>query len=172
MRSAPRRIRAPLIQQQHSTRHFSRENSKRDRFIDKAKMIGEPTVVNAFNCEVTCTEFETRKIPGGREAKPPRCDEGNIVLVEGNIGVGKTTLCRELSDRLKYKMFCEPATENPYLAKFYSNPKKYALQLQLWIFNQRCHTYVDAMEHVSRTGIQYWYVGFILFIWNHQLRSA
>ncbi|XP_065897293.1 deoxyguanosine kinase-like [Dysidea avara] len=115
-------------------------------------MIGDPTIVNAFDCEVTCAEVATRKIPGGREATPPRCDEGNIVLVEGNIGVGKTTLCRELADRLKYKMFCEPATENPYLAKFYSNPKKYALQLQLWIFNQRCHTYVDAMEHVAKTG--------------------
>lgn len=118
-------------------------------------MIGDPTVVDTLDSEVTCPEFATRKISGGREATPPRCDEGNIVLVEGNIGVGKSTLCREIADRLKYKMFCEPATENPYLAKFYSNPKKYALQLQLWIFNQRCHTYVDAMEHVAKTGIEY-----------------
>lgn len=51
-----------------------------------------------------------RKIHGGREASPPRSTEelassGNIVLVEGNIGIGKTTLCRELEERLKYKAF-------------------------------------------------------------------
>lgn len=91
------------------------------------------------------------------EASPPRSTEelassGNIVLVEGNIGIGKTTLCRELEERLKYKAFFEPATENPYLEKFYANPKKYALQLQLWIFNQRCHTYVDALKHIVKTG--------------------
>lgn len=122
-------------------------------------MIGNPLVVTKldFEDEHSHGSPEVRKIFGGREATPPRNSEenitsGNIVLVEGNIGVGKTTLCRELADRLKYKVFFEPATENPYLEKFYSNPKKYALQLQLWIFNQRCHTYVDALKHIVKTG--------------------
>ena len=122
-------------------------------------MIGDPFIVSKLDYEGDRNRdlLESRKIYGGREATPPRSIEesvtsGNIVLVEGNIGIGKTTLCRELADRLKYEVFFEPATENPYLEKFYSNPKKYALQLQLWIFNQRCHTYVDAIKHVVKTG--------------------
>ena len=122
-------------------------------------MIGDPFVVSEvdFEGDRGRDELEVRKIYGGKEATPPRNIEegaasGNIVLVEGNIGIGKTTLCRELAKRLKYKAFFEPATENPYLEKFYSNPKKYALQLQLWIFNQRCHTYADALKHIAQTG--------------------
>ena len=123
------------------------------------RMIGDPFVVSKPDSkdEHSRRLLEARKIRGGREATPPiNTEEGancrNIVLVEGNIGIGKTTLCRELVERLKYKAFFEPATENPYLEKFYSNPKKYALQLQLWIFNQRCQTYVDALEHIAKTG--------------------
>lgn len=122
-------------------------------------MIGDPFVVSKLDSEDDHSHglLEARKIYGGREATPPRRpEEGatseNIVLVEGNIGIGKTTLCRELAEQLKYKAFFEPATENPYLEKFYANPKKYALQLQLWIFNQRCHTYVDALKHIAKTG--------------------
>jgi len=116
-------------------------------------MIGEPFAEG----DDIRSLLEARKICGGREVSPPRSTEdiassGNIVLVEGNIGIGKTTLCRELSHQLKYKAFFEPATENPYLEKFYENPKKYALQLQLWIFDQRCHTYVDALQHIVKTG--------------------
>lgn len=124
-------------------------------------MIGDPFVVNELDLESDHDRAlpEARKIHGGREVTPPRSiEEGatsaSIVLVEGNIGVGKTTLCRELAKRLKYKAFIEPATENPYLEKFYENPKKYALQLQLWIFNQRCHTYADALKHIVQTGEQ------------------
>lgn len=75
-----------------------------------------------------------------------------IVLVEGNIGAGKTTLIRELSEKLGFRVFLEPTAKNPYLAKFYADPKKYALKLQLWIFRQRFLTYVDAVRHVLEKG--------------------
>jgi len=72
--------------------------------------------------------------------------------VEGNIGVGKSTLACQLARQLNYKVFLEPTTKNPYLAKFYENPKKYALKLQLWIFRQRFRTYIAATEHVLKSG--------------------
>lgn len=115
-------------------------------------MIGNPFI--SLEGDNYNKSLEARRIYGGREVTSPSNTEesGNIVLVEGNIGIGKTTLCRELADRLKYKAFFEPAAENPYLEKFYSNPKKYALPLQLWIFNQRCQTYVEALKHIAQTG--------------------
>lgn len=75
-----------------------------------------------------------------------------LVIVEGNIGVGKTTLARKVSQELGYALFLEPTVENPYLEKFYAEPKKYALKLQLWILEQRYLTYVEAVKHLTRTG--------------------
>ena len=75
-----------------------------------------------------------------------------LVIIEGNIGVGKSTLARKLSEGLDYALFLEPTVENPYLEKFYAEPKKYALKLQLWILKQRYLTYVEAVKHLTRTG--------------------
>jgi len=75
-----------------------------------------------------------------------------LIIVEGNIGVGKSTLACHLARQLNYRVFLEPTTKNPYLAKFYRDPKKYALKLQLWIFNQRFRTYIDATKHILQTG--------------------
>lgn len=75
-----------------------------------------------------------------------------LVIVEGNIGVGKSTLACQLARQLNYKVFLEPTTKNPYLAKFYRDPKRYALKLQLWIFRQRFRTYIEATQHVLKYG--------------------
>ena len=40
-----------------------------------------------------------------------------------------------------------------YAEKFYANPKKYALKLQLWILKQRYLTYSAAVKHVLETGM-------------------
>ena len=41
--------------------------------------------------------------------------KSKLLIVEGNIGVGKTTLTKKLAEKLKYRVFMEPTTENPYL---------------------------------------------------------
>lgn len=77
---------------------------------------------------------------------------GRLVIIEGNIGVGKSTLGRKMAKELGYKLFMEPTVENPYLEKFYADPHKYALKLQLWILKQRYLTYVEAVKHLMSTG--------------------
>ena len=79
---------------------------------------------------------------------------GHIVIVEGNIGVGKTTLTCQLEQKLNYRIFLEPTSANPYLNKFYQKPKEYALKMQLWLFKQRCMTYMEALRHWMESG---WY---------------
>ena len=74
------------------------------------------------------------------------------MIVEGNIGVGKSTLARKMAKELGCTLFMEPTVENPYLEKFYADPHKYALKLQLWILQQRYLTYVEAVNHLVRTG--------------------
>ncbi len=60
-----------------------------------------------------------------------------FVVVEGPIGVGKTTLARRLARSLGGQLLCEGAGDNPFLARFYDNPRAYALGTQLFFLLQR-----------------------------------
>ena len=78
---------------------------------------------------------------------------GKVIIMEGNISAGKSTLCCELRQRIpNAKAFLEPTLSNPYLEDFYANPPKYALKMQLWLFRQRYRTYLDALQYVVETG--------------------
>lgn len=59
------------------------------------------------------------------------------MVVEGPIGVGKTTLARRLSEKLGADLLLEAPEQNPFLDKFYHDPARYALQTQLFFLFQR-----------------------------------
>jgi len=61
----------------------------------------------------------------------------NYIAVEGPIGVGKTTLAKHLAEKLEAHLILEEATENPFLADFYKNRKKYAFQAQIFFLLAR-----------------------------------
>jgi deoxyadenosine/deoxycytidine kinase len=49
------------------------------------------------------------------------------IVIEGPIGSGKTTLARKLSERFPVNLLLEKAEANPFLARFYQDPERYAL---------------------------------------------
>ncbi len=59
------------------------------------------------------------------------------IVVEGPIGVGKTTLTRRLADAFGFQTLFEEPSDNPFLERFYENPEQYALQAQLYFLFQR-----------------------------------
>ena len=59
------------------------------------------------------------------------------VVVEGPIGVGKTTLAKKLAQSFGSDLLLEGASENPFLEKFYENPQAAALPTQLHFLLQR-----------------------------------
>jgi len=61
----------------------------------------------------------------------------NYIAVEGPIGVGKTSLAKLLAEKLNAHLILEEATENPFLADFYKNKKKYAFQAQIFFLLAR-----------------------------------
>ncbi|WP_339898520.1 deoxynucleoside kinase [uncultured Gilvimarinus sp.] len=61
----------------------------------------------------------------------------NYIAIEGPIGVGKTTLARNLAQLFNYDLLLEQPEENPFLARFYQEPKSVALQTQLFFLFQR-----------------------------------
>ena len=59
------------------------------------------------------------------------------LVVEGPIGVGKTTLARAISEASGAALMLEDPDANPFLPRFYENPERYALPTQLFFLFQR-----------------------------------
>jgi len=57
--------------------------------------------------------------------------ENRYIVVEGVIGVGKTSLSRLLSERLPARLVLEEVEENPFLKDFYRDRARYAFQTQM-----------------------------------------
>lgn len=68
-----------------------------------------------------------------------RIDFGPLryIVVEGPIGVGKTSLARRLATTLACELVLEQAEENPFLESFYRNRRQGALPAQLYFLLQR-----------------------------------
>ena len=64
-----------------------------------------------------------------------------FVVIEGLIGVGKTTLCRLLCKELKASLILEPAEDNPFLAQFYDDPDRFAFPTQMFYLANRFAQY-------------------------------
>ena len=59
------------------------------------------------------------------------------IAIEGPIGVGKTSLARRLADELDGEVVLEEAGANPFLERFYQDPRGAALPAQLFFMFQR-----------------------------------
>jgi deoxyguanosine kinase len=60
-----------------------------------------------------------------------------ILAIEGPIGVGKTTLARRLAEHYGSELMLEDPADNPFLEKFYADPKRFGLPTQLHFLFQR-----------------------------------
>lgn len=61
----------------------------------------------------------------------------HFITIEGNIGAGKTTLAHLLAKKLNARLILEEFADNPFLPKFYENPKQYAFPLELFFMAER-----------------------------------
>jgi len=61
----------------------------------------------------------------------------HYITIEGNIGAGKTTLAHLLSRHFNGRIILEQFADNPFLSKFYENPKQYAFPLELFFMAER-----------------------------------
>lgn len=73
-------------------------------------------------------------------------DYPGFVVVEGPIGVGKTSLVKRLAGFLNAELLLEGAEENPFLQRFYDNPREAAFPAQLYFLFQRSRQWSELRQ--------------------------
>jgi deoxyguanosine kinase len=76
-------------------------------------------------------------------------DKYRYIVVEGPIGVGKTTLARAISDASGASLMLEDPAANPFLPRFYENAERYALPTQLFFLFQR----IDQLAKLNQADL-------------------
>ena len=75
------------------------------------------------------------------------------VAIAGNIGAGKTTLCKLLAKHFDWDVHFEDTEENPYLSDFYMDMKRWAFNLQIYFLNSRYRQILE-IQNGAKTVIQ------------------
>ncbi|MGD2125971.1 MAG: deoxynucleoside kinase [Desulfobacteraceae bacterium] len=67
----------------------------------------------------------------------------HYIVIEGPLGVGKSSLALKLAEKINGQTLLEDVEENPFLVNFYQDPRKYAFQTQIFFLLRR---YNQALE--------------------------
>ena len=67
----------------------------------------------------------------------------NYIVIEGNIGAGKTSLVEMISQEFNAKSILERYKDNPFLPKFYKEPERYAFPLEMSFLADRYQQLLD-----------------------------
>ena len=94
-----------------------------------------------------------------------------FIAIEGNIGAGKTTLCKMLEKDFGAQLILEQFTDNPFLPYFYKNPERYAFQVELFFMTER---HKQLQEFLSQRSLfqeftisDYFFIKTLLFAKNN-----
>ncbi|MDB9822383.1 deoxynucleoside kinase [Deltaproteobacteria bacterium] len=71
------------------------------------------------------------------------------IVIEGPLGVGKTSLALKLAERINGQTLLEHTEDNPFLANFYQDPRRYGFQIQMFFLLRR---YQQSLE-INQKGL-------------------
>jgi len=83
----------------------------------------------------------------GRESHSCKSLKYKYLVIEGNIGAGKTSLASRLAEETGSRLVLETFSDNPFLARFYEDPDRYAFQLELSFLSERYHQIKTELGH-------------------------
>jgi deoxyguanosine kinase len=78
--------------------------------------------------------------------------EHKYLVIEGNIGAGKTSLATMLARDTDSRLVLEQFSDNPFLAKFYEDPERYAFQVELSFLSERYQQIKSELGHPDLFG--------------------
>ena len=76
----------------------------------------------------------------------------HLVLLAGNIAAGKTSLTERLGARLGWQTGFESVADNPYLADFYADMRRWSFHLQVFFLGHRAQQYMT-LAHGTQSAI-------------------
>jgi len=95
-------------------------------------------------CLDACTDIsEIVKTTKTLSRPIPLTEKYNYIAIEGNIGAGKTTLSKMMSDEFNAKIVLERFADNPFLPKFYEDEERYAFPLEMSFLADRYQQLTD-----------------------------
>jgi deoxyguanosine kinase len=71
------------------------------------------------------------------------------LIIEGNIGAGKTTLAKMISENRNGRLITERINDIPFLPKFYDQPERYSFQLELSFLADRYHQINEELNNLD-----------------------
>ena len=71
----------------------------------------------------------------------------NYLVIEGNIGAGKTTLAQMIGEKYQAKLVLEQFADNPFLPKFYQNQEQYSFPLEMAFLAERYNQLNRELSH-------------------------
>lgn len=84
------------------------------------------------SCLLNCTDAsEITAIEKQLKRPLPIIEKYNYIAIEGNIGAGKTSLAKMISEDFNTKLVLERFADNPFLPKFYKDKERYAFPLEM-----------------------------------------
>lgn len=73
--------------------------------------------------------------------------EYKYIVIEGNIGAGKTTLAKMLAEEYQANLLLEKFSDNPFLPRFYKDPDKYAFHVELSFMATRYQQLINELPY-------------------------
>jgi deoxyguanosine kinase len=88
--------------------------------------------IHLQKCLEKCSDTSDISIISDKLNRPiPLTEKYNYIAIEGNIGAGKTSLSKMMSDEFNAKVILERFADNPFLPKFYEDEERYAFPLEM-----------------------------------------
>jgi 2-amino-4-hydroxy-6-hydroxymethyldihydropteridine diphosphokinase len=101
--------------------------------VEIAKNIIHPVEKKQLHtCLKNCTDTSEIKTVEQKIIRPiPLSEKYNYIAIEGNIGAGKTSLTKLMSDEFNARTVLERFADNPFLPKFYEDKERFAFPLEM-----------------------------------------
>jgi len=94
----------------------------------------------------------------------------NYLVIEGNIGAGKTTLAQMIGAKFQTKLVLEQFADNPFLPKFYENQQQYSFPLEMAFLAERYNQLNRELSHYNLfspfTISDYYFMKSLIFAQN------
>jgi len=107
------------------------------------------TIVELLNDCEDHSEVEQIKIWLKNPTKQYHFYNFNYIAIEGNIGAGKTSLATKIAHDFNGKLILERFADNPFLPKFYEEPKRYAFTLEMSFLADRYQQISDDLSQLD-----------------------